>query len=337
MMDEANLTSLNEGDTREKQSVDTNGQDNHASQPKADHSQRSTDGMHLEYIKDRGGATLMLQVVDGRYYPIFPTDVIKNLASLKIRADDVILAGYLKAGTHWVWEILRMLSAGTTEIPLAEKDQCMIEQQAQDEIDRLPSPRILNTHSLFEQLPVDVLAKKVKVVYLTRNPKDTAVSMYHHHIQLWDYYNYSGKFEDHVRLFVDGKVDFGSWFDHMDNWSRAARDNPGIPIMEVNYEDLSQNPQKIIQDLADFLDLSPSPDLVSNIVRECSIERMRVKKAQFDLDKEGNPIMYRKGKVGNWQSYFNDELNTWFDHVYKVKMAHIQTQFHWRFTLEDQK
>ncbi|CAL1537695.1 unnamed protein product [Lymnaea stagnalis] len=336
-MDEKHLAILNEAAKRDEQTDDTGDQGRHMSEPKAEPAQLNTEGMQLEYIEDRGGATLMLQVVDGRYYPIFPTDVIKNIASLKLRNDDIILAGYLKAGTHWVWEILRMLCAGTTDIPLAEKDQCMVEQQAQADIDVLPSPRILNTHSLFEQLPAEIFVKKPKIVYLTRNPKDTAVSMYHHHVQLVDYYAYRGKFEDHVRLFVDGKVDFGSWFHHIDNWSRAVRDYPDIPIMEVNYEDLSQNPKKIIQDLANYLDLSPSAELVSKIVSECSIERMRAKKAEFDLDKQGNSIMYRKGKVGSWQSYFSEELNIWFDHVYQTKMADIKTLFHWSFTLDGQQ
>lgn len=54
--------------------------------------------MQIEYVEDKGGAKLKLQVIDGQYYPTFPTEIIKDMNSIRIRPDDVILAGYLKAG-----------------------------------------------------------------------------------------------------------------------------------------------------------------------------------------------------------------------------------------------
>ncbi|KAH9525688.1 Sulfotransferase 1C4 [Bulinus truncatus] len=294
----------------------------------------ATEDMDLEYVKDKGGATLTLQVINGRYYPTFPAHVIKTLSSLKIRSDDVILAGYLKAGTHWVWEILRMLLAGRTDVQLAEKDMCMIEQAEQSSLNAVPSPRVLNTHVLFHLLPSEAMHRRPKIVYLTRNPKDTAVSMYHHNRRLWEYYQYDGKFEDYLQLFVEGKVDYGSWFEHIASWSQALKEHPGLDIHEVNYEQLSQNPHTTIQDLALFLNLSPSQDLISQICEECALSKMKEKKAHFDLDSDGNAIMYRKGIVGDWKNHFTEELNTWFDGVYREKMATIHTDFHWRFDLD---
>ncbi|KAK0045578.1 sulfotransferase family cytosolic 1B member 1 [Biomphalaria pfeifferi] len=291
----------------------------------------ATSDMELEHVKDKGGATLTLQVINGRYYPTFPADVIKNIGTLKIREDDVILAGYLKAGTHWVWEILRMLLAGTTDVPLQEKDMGMMEFMEQGILDELPSPRVLNTHILFELLPAEVLTKKPKIVYLTRNPKDTAVSMYHHNKKLWSYYQYDGQFGDYLHLFLDGKVDYGSWFEHISSWSAAVKEHPELRIKGVNYEELSQNPQQTILEMAQFLNLTPSEDLIRQICQACHIDTMREKKAQFDLDSEGQAIMYRKGLVGDWKNYFNNELNTLFDDVYHKKMSAIDTSFKWHF------
>ncbi|CAG5120022.1 unnamed protein product [Candidula unifasciata] len=273
--------------------------------------------MEVVYVEDPGGAKMKLQLIDGQYYPTFPTEVIRNLHSLKIREDDVVLAGYLKTGTHWVWEILRMLLAGSTEVSDAEKDQGMIEQTEQSVLDAMPSPRVLNTH----------------IVYLTRNPKDVAVSLYHHHKKLQDYYCYDGTFENYLHLFVEGKVDYGSWFKHIKNWSVAARQSD-LMVLEVNYEDMSKNPTEQIQRMAAFLDLNPSDDLINSIKSECSLDRMRDKKGKYDLDAEGKSIMYRKGQVGDWKNYFNDTTNSWFDAVYQKEMAAIETTFHWAFELE---
>ncbi|XP_059143034.1 sulfotransferase 1B1-like [Physella acuta] len=320
-------------------------------------------GMDVVYFEDRGGAKLKLQVVDGRYFPAFPPDVIKNMRALKIRGDDVILVGYVKAGTHWVWEITRMLLANTTDVKLQEKDDCMIEDTAQYVLDALPSPRVLNTHVLFDQLPVEVLTQKPKIIYLTRNPKDTAVSLYHHNRKLWDYYFYDGKLEDYIHLFLEGKgenfassfyvllfqVTYGSWFDHIRSWGTVLKERPELDILEVNYEDLSefdhsafdhsafdqQDPLKKIRQIASFLGVSPTEELVARIDSACSINSMRERKGGFYADSQGHSIMYRKGLVGDWRNEFTAEVNDLFDGVLKEKLVDLQNcGLHWRFQLD---
>ncbi|KAH9525685.1 hypothetical protein Btru_002044 [Bulinus truncatus] len=318
----------------------------------------ATEDMDLEYVKDKGGGTLTLQVIDGRYYPTFPAHVIKSLSSLKIRSDDVILAGYLKAGTHWVWEILRMLLAGRTDVQLAEKDMCMIEQAEQSSLNAVPSPRVLNTHVLFHLLPSEVMHRRPKIVYLTRNPKDTAVSMYHHNRRLWEYYQYDGKFEDYLQLFVEGKADLrllmltfcdngrsqfyflfvisGLWFlvrTHRQLEPGSERTSgAGHPRGELRAA-VTESPYNNTGPSIVFKPV-PSQDLISQICEECALSKMKEKKAHFDLDSDGNAIMYRKGIVGDWKNHFTEELNTWFDGVYREKMASIHTNFHWRFDLD---
>ena len=49
------------------------------------------------------------------------------------------------------------------------------------------------------------LKLKNKLILTTRNPYDVAVSLYHHHIDLYEIYGYSGEFNDWLQLFVDGK------------------------------------------------------------------------------------------------------------------------------------
>ena len=52
----------------------------------------------------------------------------------------------------------------------------------------MPSPRLLNSHLVTSCLPKQIVSKKIKIIHVLRNPKDVAVSAYHHlKCYLWFY------------------------------------------------------------------------------------------------------------------------------------------------------
>lgn len=83
------------------------------------------------------------------------------------------------AGTHWVWEITNMLTTGKLEYLNKPKETAMLEFNYPEEFDGFPSPRVLNTHFPIRLLPTDVKDKKLKILFVQRNPKDVMVSSYH--------------------------------------------------------------------------------------------------------------------------------------------------------------
>ena len=67
------------------------------------------------------------------------------------------------------------------------KETAMLELISLEQIDALESPRILNTHHPPHLLPKDIKEnKKAKIVYIYRNPKDVAVSAYHHYSKVME-------------------------------------------------------------------------------------------------------------------------------------------------------
>ena len=68
------------------------------------------------------------------------------------------------------------------------------------EID-IPSPRHIKTHLSFSMLPQN-LADTCKVIYVARNPKDVAVSYYHHN-RLLRLHDFKGDFEKYWQYFQD--------------------------------------------------------------------------------------------------------------------------------------
>ncbi|XP_046569955.1 sulfotransferase 1C2A-like [Haliotis rubra] len=284
-------------------------------------------------IPDAGGDTLTFLQIQGRLYPSFPPEAFMSMNTFKMRRDDVIVCAYPKSGTHWVWEIVRMLQAGTTEVEPAEKDDGMMELFDQDHFDQLPSPRVLNSHLLFTQLPPEVTQKKSKLIFLSRNPKDLFVSYYHHHTGLADLYNYSGKWKNYLPLVLDGRVDYGSWFDYMREWEKAIQNNPDVPVLSVMYEDIKEDPYKEVRKISDFLGKNYPSDFLHRVCDSCSFSRMREHKGQYDTSPDGLPVMYRKGQVGDWKNWFTVSMSEWFDRVYVDKMEGSKLKF--RYTLED--
>ena len=87
----------------------------------------------------------------------------------------------------------------------------MLEYISQSQFDELTSPRVLNTHSLFSQLPVDFVNRKCKIILIMSNPKDVAVSCFHHHTGIAKY-EYEGTWEAYLPRFMQGLGEFFFFF-----------------------------------------------------------------------------------------------------------------------------
>jgi len=105
--------------------------------------------------------------------------------------------------THWVFEILNMLLANKAELVDVHKIVLMLSTNTEEKLARFPSPRVLNPHVKFSRLPRQLKEKGSNIVLVLRNPKDVAVSFYHHHKGL-EMHHYHGKFSDYLPLFIEG-------------------------------------------------------------------------------------------------------------------------------------
>ncbi|KAK7485374.1 hypothetical protein BaRGS_00023322, partial [Batillaria attramentaria] len=106
---------------------------------------------------------------------------LRDLKDADLKSSDVIIAGYPKTGTHWTIEIVHMLMRNTTEYDQESELPGFFDFTPQEKGSNPPDspPRLFSTHLMLHHLPRQVWEKKVKVVYLLRNPKDVWVSLYH--------------------------------------------------------------------------------------------------------------------------------------------------------------
>ncbi|CAG5129585.1 unnamed protein product [Candidula unifasciata] len=278
--------------------------------------QRETYGFpHDKVILDEDGNTLQVGVLDGRLVPPFGEKSFRKIRDMAIRDDDIILVGYPKTGCHWTWEVLSMIVAGKAGHSVMGKNVCFMEVAPLDLLDQVPSRRILNTHVWFDYFPKQVTEKKTKIVFTVRNPKDTAVSYYNHHISLFQGQRYNGPFNKWFPLFMEGQLDYGSYFDYHQEWDQVIKNNPGLPILIVSYEDMKEDLPREIRKLAEFVGSTLSDQQVEEIAQAAGFETM--KKA---LEASVSHRLLRKGQVGDWKNWLTVAQSEMVDAAVEEKL-----------------
>ena len=70
-----------------------------------------------------------------------------------------------------------------------------------------------------------------------RNPKDTAVSGYHHHRKFKELGPYTGSWANYAKLFAKGQLVNGDWYEHVVGYWNLAREQPNR-VLFIAYEEL---------------------------------------------------------------------------------------------------
>ncbi|XP_046353832.1 sulfotransferase 1A1-like [Haliotis rufescens] len=268
-------------------------------------------------VADAGGDEMTLSNHNGYIYPDFPCKkAVLNMPAVKVRSDDVLVCAYPKSGTNWVWEKTRLLLAGKLDCDDVSKMTRMLEFRDEGDYKDLPSPRILNSHQLFRQLPVDVSINKPKIIYLIRNPKDLAVSYYNFAISM-PHFKYNGQWTNYLKSLMEGKFDYGSWFDYVKDWEEVKK-TTDVPILTIYYENLKQDTFRETKRLCEFLGVERSEAFVTQVCNQCEFDSLKKLKATSKVTRDS---VYRKGQIGDWKNWFTVAQNEWFDMLYAEKMG----------------
>ncbi|XP_037484226.1 flavonol 3-sulfotransferase-like [Triticum dicoccoides] len=256
------------------------------------------------------------------------------------RPDDVILASYPKCGTTWLKALAfatmtRDAYPAPAQHPLLRLnphdcipflDEIFADGQ-EAKLEKLPSPRLMNTHMPHTLLPESVTGAAVagcKVVYICRDPKDMVVSLWHFLRRRQPELPFAELFE-HV---CDGAVAVGPIWDHVLSYWRASLARPDR-VLFLRYEELLQDTGKHVRKLAEFMGRPFSPaeegaGAVEGVVELCSFEKMK----GLEVNKKGSAGAYhamprdsffRKGVAGDWVNHMTPEMATRLDEVVRDK------------------
>ena len=184
----------------------------------------------------------------------------------------------------------------------------------------MPSTRIFKSHSPYHMMAGGLPhTSPAKYIYIARNPKDTAVSFYYHMCG-FIYTQYSQLWEHFFRLYMNGTVDYGLWFDHvLEWWKHRDAEN----ILFLKYEDMKKDHRGAVKKIAEFMGYSLKEEVIDTIVEKSTFQNMRDNPAINDFlmkFRKPDAAFFRKGVVGDWRGHFTPEQNVKFDAVYAEKM-----------------
>ncbi|XP_029975201.1 cytosolic sulfotransferase 3-like isoform X1 [Salarias fasciatus] len=264
------------------------------------------------------------------------TENWENVQNFQARPDDILIATYPKAGTTWVSNILDLLYFGQREKPIPIYERVPFMDIFHPEVgagtdwaDKLPtSPRLIKSHLPVQFVPKSFWEQKSRIVYTARNAKDNVVSFFHFDRMNMDQPE-PGDWSSYLERFKQGKVLYGSWYDHVSNWWKKKQTYSNLHYMF--FEDMVEDTGREIDKLCSFLGLTPSVEEKTRIVGEVHFDKMKKDDmvnystiSVFDL--KISPFM-RKGKVGDWKNHFTVAQNEDFDEDYKTKMKDPTLQF----------
>ncbi|CAN0059913.1 unnamed protein product, partial [Choristocarpus tenellus] len=174
--------------------------------------------------------------------------------------------------------------------------------------------RFFKTHANVKDLPAGS-APGVKVIYIARNPKDVCVSLFHHAKNKPDF-EFTGKFDDMLHLFAEGRAENSSWFDHVLEWYEASKVDPEH-VLFLCYEDMLANPSASVGKIADFVGIAYDDQLLEKVCESSSISSMKGNKKVAQVVGFSH---IRKGGAGGWRDVFTVRQSEAFDALYKASM-----------------
>lgn len=219
---------------------------------------------------------------------------------LTVYPDDTFLVSYPKSGNTWMrFLITNLIFTGEpTSFLNIERRMPEIYVHADWILRRMSRPRYFKSHECFDP-------RYKRVIYVVRDPRDVAVSFYHHCIKFrWipDGYPISTFVERWMESSF--QPEYGTWQEHVQSWLRMRRGGDGFLL--VRYRELQNRPAEELARIARFLGLQRSGEQIARAVELSRADRMRVLEKNQQrrwvltrrtrLDK---PFI-RKATVGDW-------------------------------------
>lgn len=176
-------------------------------------------------------------------------------------------------------------------------------------------------------LPNKLWSVKPKIIYVARNPKDVAVSFFHHYRHI---VGYEGTQEDFTEAFLKDQVIYAPFNDHvLDFWN--LRDEPNV--LFLFYEDMKTDMSQMINQTMTFLGKNYSLQQIEKLCDHLSVDSMRAnpscnndslvemaKSVNENGKVSGDFKFIRKGEVGSFKSEFTKDTNKKFDEFMTQQM-----------------
>lgn len=287
------------------------------------------DAVHAEVLDDLqvGDHGYKYRVLDGVVMPPYITPGrYQTSRELVTRPDDVCFVSFPKSGSTWLSYILVLALHGGQE-PEGQTLRSSLHWVASSwtyprsraELDAMPSPRIFKSH-----MPVQMALgggptrSPCRYIYIARNPKDVVTSYYFFERGKSWAGGYSGPWPHWFRMFMDGQVQRGSWFEHVAGWWESAHLSN---VLFLTYEDLLEDMDAQLIRLSDFLGLDLDEAQRRSIREKTAFDQMRSAEYSNLRDVKEFREFFRRGVSGTWRDQLTPEQSAEIDERFRERFG----------------
>jgi aryl sulfotransferase len=238
------------------------------------------------------------------------------------RPDDIFVATYAKTGTTWMQQIvLQLLFEGREDASVANVspwiDFRALSPEMLQRVAALEHRRVLKTH-----LPLDALvySQQAKYIYICRDGRDVAWSLFNHYSHLTDdFYKLVNDTPGRVgpplpkcdvevipffkRWLAEDGYPYWPFFSHIASWWEYRH----LPnLMLVHFAELKRDLEGAIRRLSEFLEVPVQPSAMPRVLEHCSFEYMRENADRMAPRggvawEGGGKTFINKGTNGRWR------------------------------------
>ncbi|HEY6769029.1 MAG TPA: sulfotransferase domain-containing protein [Candidatus Sulfotelmatobacter sp.] len=273
------------------------------------------------------GRVLAGQQIAGRNLTVFP--------------DDVFLVSYPRSGNTWTRFLIGNLLNQRDPVTFSNIESRIPEIYFNPDhaMRRLVRPRLIKSHECFQP-------NYPRVIYVVRDPRDVAVSFYHHNVKAGnipdDY-----PIQDFVPRFINAEFDakWGSWSDHVRSWVLLRHGSPEFILLR--YEDMKKEPMPELKRLVAFLrafsftSVDDSSQALERVLELSSPERMRTLEkeqgSQWVLTRNTRPDkpFVRSATAGGWKAHLPEESLNVIESAWGNLMHSLGYELHTQVTPSD--
>ncbi|XP_055713131.1 luciferin sulfotransferase-like [Phlebotomus papatasi] len=283
------------------------------------------------------------------YMPVMFRDRADEIEHFTVFPDDTWVVTYPKCGTTWCQEMVWLINNGldmkaASQEPLNSRFPCIemstlfppsfnIGQESIERSKKLPRPRHIKSHLPAHLLPRSIWQVKPKIIYVARNPKDVAVSFYHHQRHL---HGYTRSFEDFADAFLADHVIWSPFHSHIvDFWTMRHEDN----ILFITFEEMKENLRGVITRTATFLGKTLTEADVELLCQHLSFDAMKKNESvnkRVDVDemksltgeaKTEDFSFIRKGQIGSFRELLSPDLEMKFNKWTEKELQNTDFKF----------